>query len=112
MRKFLILVSGLALIYFFSATASANLSDGLVAYYPLDGNFTDASGYGHDLTAEAGFTYSWVPGIFGQALDVAPQNAHDSPHKAGVFYSGVGGWTIAAWIFLDHHKAQIPFRRE
>jgi hypothetical protein len=90
---------------FFGGKAYADLNDGLVAYYPLDGNLSDASGYGHDLTAGAALTHSWVPGVFGEALSVAPQNAYDyskeTPHTAGVYYPGFGGWAVAAWIFLE-----------
>lgn len=44
-----ITVSGLAVLaMFMGTTAKADLSDGLVAYYPFNGSASDASGNGHD----------------------------------------------------------------
>jgi hypothetical protein len=43
MKRMAILVSVLTVIYFVANFAFADLNDGLIAYYPFDGNADDAS---------------------------------------------------------------------
>lgn len=57
----LILIMGVA-----SQMASANLSDGLVAYYPFNGNVNDESGNGNNGLANG--TVDFTSGKFGQSL--------------------------------------------
>jgi hypothetical protein len=48
--------------------AWADLDDGLVAYYPFDGNADDKSGLGNNGTEHGGFSY--VTGKIGQAAQI------------------------------------------
>jgi len=48
-----------------SGVARADLTDGLMAYYPLDGNAKDASGNGYNGTQNGGVSYT--SGVFEQA---------------------------------------------
>ena len=50
MRKWAILITGLTMIFLFSGLSNADLNDGLVAYYPFNGNANDESGNGYDGT--------------------------------------------------------------
>ncbi len=50
------------------AELANNLKDGLVAYYPFDGNANDASGNGLDADGYGNIDYS--TGIYGQAVDL------------------------------------------
>ncbi|HEY0108810.1 MAG TPA: LamG domain-containing protein [Fibrella sp.] len=45
----------------FTASAQVNLSNGLVAYYPFNGNFNDASGNGNNGTPMNGITFGNDP---------------------------------------------------
>ncbi|MEK8018025.1 MAG: LamG domain-containing protein [Candidatus Parabeggiatoa sp.] len=48
--------------------AKADLNDGLVAYYPFDGNANDASGNGNDGTEHGGIEY--IDGVIGNAVSL------------------------------------------
>lgn len=58
----LAVILGIGLI----GNAVAGLDDGLVAYYPFDGNANDESGHGNDGTEYGALTYS--TGVVGQAV--------------------------------------------
>lgn len=78
------------------------LNNGLVAYYPLNGNANDASGNGHDGVGSGGLNY--VEGIEGQAIafdgvDDIVNIAHDSQFNNSEI-------TIAAWIKTDATNAE------
>jgi len=61
LRRVLLIVMGLSWI----PVVWADLNDGLVAYYPFDGNAQDPSGNGHNGTENAGVTYTM--GVIGSA---------------------------------------------
>ncbi|UCD50165.1 MAG: discoidin domain-containing protein [Phycisphaerales bacterium] len=70
--------------------------EGLVAYWPLDGDASDAAG-GHDGTISG--TPDFVSGYDGQALDLA--SAATTPQYVNVAYSddfALNSFTVAAWI--------------
>ncbi len=50
MKKVLVMLIAAAMVFTFVSPASADLSDGLVAYYPFNGNAHDESGNGNDGT--------------------------------------------------------------
>ena len=50
MNKFLIVVLSLTMVFMISGVASGDLSDGLVSYYPSNGNANYESGKGYDGT--------------------------------------------------------------
>ena len=79
-------------------------TDGLVAYYPLDGDATDAAG-NHDGTISG--TPDFVAGFDGQALDLA-SNAGVAQY-VNVDYAddlALNSFTVAAWINVKDLAAQ------
>jgi hypothetical protein len=79
-------------------------AEGLVAYYPLDGDVSDATG-SHDGTVSG--TPNFVAGYEGQALDLASADA--APQYVGVVYSddfALNSFTVAAWINV--HDLDAP----
>ena len=56
MNAFSVLIA-LFLSFGLLSTVSAGINDGLVAYYPFDGNAKDMSGNGNDGTEYGGVTY-------------------------------------------------------
>jgi hypothetical protein len=77
-------------------TAVAPDDAGLVAYYPLDGDASDAVG-GHDGTISG--TPDFVAGFEGQAIDLA-SNA-TIPQYVSVAYAddlALNSFTVAAWV--------------
>ena len=68
------------------------LTDGLVAYYPLDGNPNDYSGNGHHGTLVAAHP-DWVTGVLGGALDMDAQE-YISIGVADI----VPPWTASMWV--------------
>ena len=70
MKRNLMILTFLCLGLLIHPTAQAALKDGLVAYWPVDGNLTDETGNGHNGTAlNGGGALSYVPGKFGQAAN-------------------------------------------
>ena len=74
--------------------AGANVKNGLVAYYPFEGNTKDYSGYGHDGTA--GSALSYTTGVQGQCatlngaiVTIADTDVLDTDYT----------FTLAAWVY-------------
>jgi beta-galactosidase len=68
----------------------------LVAYWPLDGNYSDASGNGHNASATGG-TLSFVnPGHSGQSVDFDGASGLNCADSSGINLTS--GATISAWI--------------
>ena len=70
MKRNLIILTFLCLGLMIHPMAQAAVKDGLVAYWPVDGNLADETGNGHNGTAlNGGGALSYVPGKFGQAAN-------------------------------------------
>ena len=69
MRTLRILMMVACLVTATAGSASAALEDGLMAYYPFDGDLTDASGSGRDAAASGGGDVTFVHGFLGLAVD-------------------------------------------
>ena len=67
MKKLTFFLISLAMVFIFCGITYADLNDGLVAYYPFNGNANDASGHGNNGTAYGGVSY--VDGINGLAAN-------------------------------------------
>ena len=91
----------LFIVLFACSFALAELTNGLVAYYPLDGNTNDFSGNHLDGTSQNSPT--WVSGVSGQALNfngsqgvyINGSAGHSSP--LNLYNTNV---TLSAWIKL------------
>ena len=80
-----------------------SLADGLVAYYPFDGNANDLSGNGNHGTAYGNIKY--LQGKYGQAANFDGINAYiQITPKSDV--SKIGDFTIVTWVFLEDWKKQ------
>jgi hypothetical protein len=99
MRLFKFLSFGLAIGFLLCLPLRADLTNGLVAYYPFNGDASDASGNGHDGTI---FNAVATADRFGQplgALAFNGTNAYiDVPDSSPLNLSATD-FTIAAWIF-------------
>jgi hypothetical protein len=84
--------------------AQNTISDGLIAYYPLDGDVKDQSGNGHD-----GATHNsclFVPGVQNQALRVVGVNSMFSTSGGyvsipGVDTTGLRSLSLCLWVRED-----------
>lgn len=96
-RNLLATLSILALILI-SPIARADLRDGLISYWPFDGNGADASGFERDLTLEGGLGFE--SGLFGQALDMHKnQDAYaHRPDDDAAYNFGGSDFTIQVWV--------------
>ena len=71
-------------------------NDGLVAYFPLDGNSDDASGNNNNGTEQGGVGY--VAGKFGQAADFDGMDDKILiPHDSSIEF-GAGSFSISLWL--------------
>ena len=101
--KLMYRISFVLLFGLFAAGADAHLSSSLIAYYPLDGDATDASGNGHDGTI-IGNPQS-VPGKFGQALEF--DGVDDYVQVADYIpISGAADRTVTAWVKMQATTVQ------
>ena len=91
-----------------SLPVHAGLNDGLVAYYPFNGNAVDSSGNGHDGTEYHGVQY--VPGVIGQAAyfdGIDDYMEVQSPSDILIDTSTVN-YTIAGWFKPISGSTHIP----
>lgn len=84
------------LVLGFVASGQADLNDGLVAYYPFDGNANDFSGSGNHGTEYNGVSYA--PGVNGQA---ASFDGIDDYVKASSDGLSTGERTVSLWFYAD-----------
>lgn len=85
-----------------AGTAVADLNEGLIAYYPFDGDTKDATENGNHGEANGGLSY--VAGKIKQAarfdgvddyIEITPQSD----------VSQIGDFTIVAWVYLEGWKS-------
>jgi hypothetical protein len=80
-----------------ASNARGDLLDGLIGYWPFDGNGSDASPLGRDLTLQGGVGFA--AGLFGQSLDMHKnqstyaQRLVDDP----AYDFGASDFTVQAW---------------
>jgi len=104
MKRYLPDILTLVIFVVFSATvATADLMEGLVAYWPMDeggGDMAaDASGNGHDATLLAGAQWETAePQVGSAAIELDGEGGR---LVAGTFDVVGGGITLAAWIKPD-----------
>ena len=99
-RKLYFLASFVLVLGLTTTVANADISDGLVAYWPLDEgagtNTEDLTGNGSDGTFLDSPT--WVGGKFGSALDFDGDNDAVDCGNQSILDFGTGDWTVSAWI--------------
>ncbi len=96
MKKLAIIFIVLASFFFFIPQTLADLNDGLVSHYPLDGNANDIIGVNHG-TEHGGLGY--LPGVIGQAASFDGIDDHISvPSNPSL---QLNTYTISAWVKLD-----------
>ncbi|MEZ4577795.1 MAG: hypothetical protein R2875_07210 [Desulfobacterales bacterium] len=108
MRKYNLGIFILTLAFLFCGSANANLNDGLVAFYPFNGNANDESGNGNNGT------------VYGAGLTA---DRHGNLNSAYNFdgindYIDIGNnvkpqfpITVSAWVKLDQFDKQIAIFR-
>ena len=94
---------------------AAGLSDGLIGYWPLDGNGKDESGNGHDAALEQGAKWT-NDGWMGGALAVDGAGAHavvDSKFKlvttAITVVARINGWKTIDWSGIVVGRSPTTF---
>lgn len=87
-------LAALALL-FLTIQTRADLREGLVAYYPLNGNANDASGRGHNGTATAGVR--WESGVLGQAAYFGGRDAIQIPNHTDFRLLATDNKTLVFW---------------
>lgn len=95
MKKTAIGWIGLLALLVMSGPAWADLSTGLGAYYPFDGNAQDASGNGHHGTAKGGVTF--VAGKKGQAASFNGVSSYIETTYMPK-YTQTDPFTLSVWV--------------
>lgn len=89
--KKLVALLGMTLLFVCSiSTAYADLNEGLVAYYPLDGNVNDLSGNGNHGTKFGGPSYA--AGVSGSAVNL--DGVDDYVNLSGSILSETGSFSV------------------
>jgi len=94
----LTLTTALLTAFLANATAQSFLTNGLVAYYPFNGNANDASGKGNNGTVNGATLAKDRFGITNAAYSFNGVNNYID--FAGVPTSQVDNWTVTAWVKL------------
>ena len=77
--------------------------DGLIAYYPFNGNGNDESGNGNNLTMNPS-QYTWTTRAGGQAVSMIGGDFWSrgiQASAANLAYPGTGGFSFGAWVKLE-----------
>jgi hypothetical protein len=100
----LIFILWLFVLLGFGGNGYANLTEGLVAYYPFNGNANDLSGNGNHGTI---YGAVFVQGKFGQGLEFADSNNTyvEVPHSSSLTPSNA--ITISLWVKV--YSYSTPF---
>ncbi len=84
-----------------------NLGDGLVAYYPFNGNAKDESGNGNDLETISG-DLGFDNDRFGQSNSTASINKTKlSPINLNGFPKGKDNFTFSTWVNIDDRNPKV-----
>ena len=87
----------ITVILCFSGAAQAGLNDGLVAYYPFNGNANDESGNGNHGKSVGGVSY--IPGKFGQAASFDGIDDYIKvPMNNNLSQYGSSSLSVSTWV--------------
>jgi len=101
MNKSIILI--IASIFCLTEMAYAGINDGLVAYYPFDGNANDVSGSGNNGTENGGVTYK--DGVLGKAASFDGIDDYIDVADSETLDINGSGMTISAWVMPNQNDA-------
>jgi len=93
MKIFKLLTISMFLMFFAGAGAQADISQGLISYYPFEGDSNDVVS-GNDGFSEGGVTYE------GGALGLAARFDGDGEIVVDTA-PGLSEWTISLWVYID-----------
>ena len=88
----------------FGPSGQNDLDEGLVAYYPLNGNADDLSGNGYDGIEQNGVSY--VDGVCGQAASF--DGIDDFIDLPDGFSDFTDGMTISMWVYTSSTSGRWP----
>ena len=90
-----------ALLAYAQAHAQSSLTNGLVAYYPFNGNANDASGNGHNGTVKGAVLTTNRLGNSNAAYYFNGSAVINVPNSPDFVAYPAQGWTIAAWAYAS-----------
>lgn len=95
-------VVAIAVALIFTGTAGAEITDGLVAYWPLEGDFVDATGNGNDGTfMGTNATPSFSSGRFGVGIDLDGVDQFVEIANPSNFNFSGQDFSVAGWFRVD-----------
>ena len=103
-----LMIATLSCVLAVSSVAQAGLNDGLVSYWPMDDDFTDAAGSNDGtLTAFTGALApaNFTPGKFGQGIDLDGNQYVDAGTDASLDMSANDNVSISAWFRVDNFNS-------
>ncbi|MFQ6043024.1 MAG: LamG domain-containing protein [Candidatus Poribacteria bacterium] len=99
-HQFFMVFTCLIFVVFSTAVSIANLAEGLVAYWPLDGDANDNIG-GHDGKLMGGASFV-KDGERGEVLSVDGNDGHvEIPHSADLVFAPTDSFSIAVWLNIQ-----------
>jgi hypothetical protein len=80
----------------------AAAQDGVIGYWPFDGNGADLSGGGRSLTLFGGVGFA--PGLFGQALDLHNNGSQFAARQIddAIYDFGANDFTVQVWVNFNN----------
>ena len=112
MKTIAVLLAAVTIVLGWIEPASVDLSDGLVAYYPFDGNADDASGYEHHGLLNGA---SYEEGLSGQSLYFGGENQYVNMGDPadGRLDFGIGSLALACWFrTTDSDGGMLLYKRQ
>ncbi|HGE70013.1 TPA: LamG domain-containing protein [Candidatus Poribacteria bacterium] len=100
MNSRVILILSIIYLLIFSSYSFAGV-DGLVLYFPFDGNVKDASGNSNDGVIKG--NAKWVAGKFKEAMEFDGATYVEVADKPNSGLDGVPGLTIEVWVNMKEH---------
>ncbi len=111
----LILALALAVSLWTTGAFAAELTEGLVGYWPLDGNGNDESGSGHDAELEKGAKWvddGWVNGaveVDGGGGHIVVDNKFELTTDTLTVIARINGWKTIDWSGIVVGRSGTPF---
>lgn len=104
MKKILSVLMAASMIFMFAGSASADLNDGLVAYYPFNGNANDESGNENHGTINGAILTNDRLGNPDSAYYFDGNDSIDVPDDP-IFTLGSEPFTLVAWMWMEKYSS-------